>query len=322
MHWDTLRGGRVVARLAWATGTVLLVAASGWAQEAASPAAATQPAAPALAVFCPVTGKPVDWKCTARFRGKWVYFADADARKQFEADPFEYAPAVMRQWEANVPLRTQVRCPVTGEAVDPAVYTGAGLDAVYFATPAARDQWLADAEPYASRLKRECYTFQTLCAHSERPIDPRVWLDREGRRLYFYCPNCRAAFEAELPEVRARLLKRVDEQVREHERLWYVRHGGEPAGAADRLKALDERRAELGRLLGTIDRELADIEAQIAARQKRPDHDPRTDPLEELQALVVKLKKTRVEIEWALFEVEKELGDLRLKALGEQAQKR
>ncbi|MEW6251600.1 MAG: hypothetical protein AB1716_13210, partial [Planctomycetota bacterium] len=104
--------------------------------------AAPHEAASRPALLCPVTNAPIDPAHATRFRGRWVYFASHEALEKFTADPLEYAEGVQAQWAANQPLRAQVRCPVTGQPPSPDIYTGLGEDAVFFASPEAREKWL------------------------------------------------------------------------------------------------------------------------------------------------------------------------------------
>ncbi|MEW6197926.1 MAG: hypothetical protein AB1601_04595 [Planctomycetota bacterium] len=179
--------------------------------------ASTQPAA-APVVRCPVTGRPVDRACVTRFRNRWVYCADPAALQKFRDDPYEFADGVRTQWEADKPLRVQVRCPVTGQVPQSTIYVGVGEDAIYFATEAARDKWLAD--PAAGRDKLgACYTFQTGCATCGMTINPGVTRAVDGRTVYFCCEGCAAEFDRD-PRPH---LRRIDEQVRANEAAWKQR---------------------------------------------------------------------------------------------------
>jgi YHS domain-containing protein len=191
-------------------------------QPAAAPA--SQPAAPP--VLCPVTGRPVDRHFVARFRGRWVYFADEPAQKKFTADPYEFAEAVQAQWEADPVLRMQVRCPVTGDVVDSAVFVGQGEDAVYFASAGAREKWTqagaAQQDEYRRKLA-DCYTFQTGCATCGGLISPGAHKDVDGQTLYFCCLGCAKHLDAE----KAKFLAQVAEQIKTHRVAWEARAAGE-----------------------------------------------------------------------------------------------
>lgn len=180
-------------------------------------APATQPTQPP--VLCPVTGKPIDRSCVARFRGKWVYFAAADAQKKFEADPYEYADGVQAQWLADKPLRVQVKCPVTGDLPNPEIYVGQGEDAVFFASDEARQKWQADRAPFEKRLEADCYTFQTQCVTCGGAIAPAASRQADNRTVYFCCDGCAAEF----PKNKNEYLKQADAQVRANKTAWLTR---------------------------------------------------------------------------------------------------
>jgi hypothetical protein len=198
-----------------------LVAATGAVPPATQPAPA--------AVLCPATDRPVDREICERFRGRWLYFATDEARQQFLADPSKFADGLARQWSTDIPLRVQVACPVTGEPIDPAIFVGRGLKAVYFASAAARSEWERDSLRFLERLDRDCYTFQTRCAACNNLIVPGARRTIDGRALYFCCTGCPRGCERD----RAACLKRVDEQIAANQAA-FVRERGDlprPAGA-------------------------------------------------------------------------------------------
>jgi len=50
-------------------------------QRVASAPARPETAAAGRTLICPVTQRPADAHCVSRYRGRWVYFADAAARR-------------------------------------------------------------------------------------------------------------------------------------------------------------------------------------------------------------------------------------------------
>jgi YHS domain-containing protein len=187
------------------------------AQPAAAQPAAVQPAA--APVLCPVTKAPVDRKIAARFRNKWVYFANEEAKAKFEKSPLDFAEGVQAQWQADPPLRLQVKCPVTGELPSPEVFVGTGETAVFFASPQAREKWNKDPKPYQKKLEAECYTFQTGCATCKMEIKPDAAVQAGGKTVYFCCMGCAKEFDAK----KAEYLKRVEEQVKANQTAYITR---------------------------------------------------------------------------------------------------
>jgi YHS domain-containing protein len=199
-------------------GVVLLViaAAAAQAQQAGEKGkAGVQPAAKAP-VLCPVTNQPVDRNIVTRYRNRWVYFANQDALQKFEKDPTKYADGLKAQWEADKPLRVQVKCPVTGETPKPDIYVGKGEDAVFFASDEAKQKWLKDSQPYQKKLDDECYTYQTICVTDGSVIDPAASREVDGKTIYFCCPACYDAFMKD----KAANLKAVDEQIKANRTAW------------------------------------------------------------------------------------------------------
>jgi YHS domain-containing protein len=194
--------------------------------------ATTQPAAKAQ-VLCPVTNKPIDRNIVTRYHNRWVYFADADALQKFEKDPTQYAEGTKAQWEADKPLRVQVKCPVTGEKPNPDVYVGKGDDAVFFATDEAKQKWLKDSQPYQKRLDEDCYTYQTICIVGAGVIDPGVARDVDGKTVYFCCPACIDPFLKD----KAKLLKEVDDQTKANRTAFVKRLFEKKLGEAGKQEA-------------------------------------------------------------------------------------
>jgi len=192
-------------------GIVLLIVAAAAAQAqqmGEMGKAIAQPAAKA-AVLCPVTNQPVDRNIVTRYRNRWVYFANQDALQKFEKDPTQYAEGVKTQWEADKPLRVQVKCPVTGEKPNPDIYVGKGEEAVFFASDEAKQKWVKDSQSYEKKLD-DCYTFQTVCVIGGGVIDPAASKEVDGKTIYFCCPMCYDGFMKD----KAANLKTVDEQIK------------------------------------------------------------------------------------------------------------
>jgi YHS domain-containing protein len=207
----------------WCAAFVLaaLLVSGAAAQDAAPPPAAAKPEAkPAPApLLCPVTKAPADRKVAVLYRGKWVYFATADAKQAFEKSPLEFADGVKAQWDANKPVRIQTKCPVTGHAPGAEFYTGIGDDAIFFATAEARDKYTKDPTPYLKKLDTDCYTFQTSCGTCGMEAKATVQRDVDGKTIYFCCDGCADKFA----EKQAEYLKKVDDQIRENQKTYITR---------------------------------------------------------------------------------------------------
>jgi hypothetical protein len=157
-----------------------------------------------LAVLCPVTGQPVDRACATRFHNRWVYCANKDALQKFQADPLEYADKLQAQWEADKPIRVQVKCPVTGKPPGE-YYVGLGEDAIFFASADAKQRWLEDRTKFEQKLA-ECYTYQSGCGLCGMSINPAIRREVDDTTVFFCCDGCAGGFakdrEANLKHVR------------------------------------------------------------------------------------------------------------------------
>ncbi len=243
------------------TAAGLATAKPGDDKEAGKDTPTTKPAKDRRApVLCPVTDQPVQRDICEHFRGRWVYFATDEARKKFLENPYEYADGVRQQWDADHALRLQVKCPVTGEPVEPGIYVGRGEDAIYFATEDARDKWLLSSKPYERRLAEECYTFQTVCPVSGAAIDPQVFREVGARTIYFKCEHCRGEFDTD----KTTYLRRFLEQTRENKLAW-------------QKQQQEQRRAEIKRKQEELRRKLAEARRK-SDRQDTPPEQPQDEP--------------------------------------------
>ncbi len=190
-------------------------------EQAVADKASEQQQRPALELDDPVTRAAVSPMLYDYYKGRRVYFATQQSRDRFFEAPHRYSEGVQRQWAANPPLRTQVKCPMTGEPIDRSVHTEMPTRRVYFASADASDafgQLTLDAKQ--QRLANDdWFTYQTLCPKSEQDIDPMVYRDHEGVRIYFFCPLCRQAFDESPEKYLPVYRKHVAENQRRHAKL-------------------------------------------------------------------------------------------------------
>ncbi len=144
------------------------------------------------AILCPVTGLPIDRTLATRFHNRWVYCANKDALRKFEADPLAYADKLQPQWDADPPIRVQVKCPVTGDPPGE-YYVGLGENAVFFAAADAKQKWLEDPKKFEQKLP-DCYSYQTGCGSCGMLINPKVKRQIDDRAVFFCCDGCAQAF--------------------------------------------------------------------------------------------------------------------------------
>lgn len=100
-------------------------------------------------VRCPVMGGPIDGKTFTEYRGQRIGFCCDDCPKQFDAAPAKYM-AKLRKASTD-----QVRCPVTGKPINPAVSSEYDGRTIYFSSEDALAKFKADMATYEAVLRPE-----------------------------------------------------------------------------------------------------------------------------------------------------------------------
>lgn len=160
-------------------------------------------------VLCPVMGKEsIDLTVYTRYEGKRVYFCCKDCIGEFEKSPSKFMDATKAQWKAMPAMRVQTKCPVTGGKIDAKVFHATALEDIYFADKAALGKYEKDMATYEKKLD-ECFTYQTTCPVSGKAIDASKVAEEGGRKVYFCCNGCPAAFKKDS----AKYIKIADEQI-------------------------------------------------------------------------------------------------------------
>lgn len=154
---------------------------------------------------CPVSGQPaiedsvLDLKKLKAGDGK-VYFCCKNCPKAFEKDPAKFALATSRQL-AETGQVVQVACPVSGHDFDEEVSVETGNTKVAFCCENCLKKYNdADEDGKLKVLFADLekgFTRQTMCPVSGKPINPKASVEHEGKKVYFCCPGCPAAFEAD-----------------------------------------------------------------------------------------------------------------------------
>jgi YHS domain-containing protein len=164
-----------------------------------------------FAATCPVSGKPAgESHMLALKNGDKVYFCCDNCPKAFEADRKKFRQKVNRQL-AETGQIVQVACPLTGKPVNKEVTVAMGetevglcckncLKKVEAADDDAKVKLL-----FANAALKKGFTRQVLCPVSGKPINPQASVEYEGEKVYFCCPNCPKAFEADPEKFVAKL---------------------------------------------------------------------------------------------------------------------
>lgn len=94
------------------------------------------------------------------------------------------------------------KCPVAGEDVNFAVFAETPDGPVFFCCGDCKAKFSADAKPYADKVKeqrealKKAPRVQVTCPGSGEPIDPMVFSEKDGEKVYFCCNDCKGSYEA------------------------------------------------------------------------------------------------------------------------------
>ncbi|MCA8972935.1 MAG: YHS domain-containing protein, partial [Planctomycetes bacterium] len=102
---------------------------------------------------CPVSGEPIDRSKTVEHEGRVVAFCCDKCKAKFEADPAAFAdklPPAPGAEAAAKPIND--KCPVSGEAVDPAQTVVHDGRVVAFCCGKCKAKFEADPAKFADRL--------------------------------------------------------------------------------------------------------------------------------------------------------------------------
>jgi YHS domain-containing protein len=152
---------------------------------------------------CPVAGKPAGESHVKELKnGDKVYFCCDNCPKEFAKNPKKYTLQVNRQLVETGQV-VQVACPITGKPVSKDHMVEAGTTKVGLCCEKCEAAYAkaSDEEKlkmlFAAKAFNQGFTHQTMCPVSGKPIDPEHFVEYKGKKVYFCCPKCPAAFEKE-----------------------------------------------------------------------------------------------------------------------------
>ncbi|MGH9829467.1 MAG: YHS domain-containing protein [Blastocatellia bacterium] len=93
---------------------------------------------------------------------------------------------------------TNKRCPVTGDGVNPNLRIEYQGQYVYFCCDGCPEQFKSDPAKYIAKMStedREAIKANEKCPVTGDAVNKDLWLESEGRKVYFCCPNCVAEFK-------------------------------------------------------------------------------------------------------------------------------
>jgi len=156
-----------------------------------------------FAATCPVSGKPAGESHVLEIKsGEKVYFCCDNCPKGYEKEPKKFTLAVHRQLLETGQI-VQVACPMTGKPINQEAKAETGNAEVAFCCKGCLGKFdKADDEAklkmlFAAAAFKKGFTNQTTCPVSGKPINPEAVVEYKNKKVYFCCPNCPAAFEAD-----------------------------------------------------------------------------------------------------------------------------
>ncbi|HUT33476.1 MAG TPA: hypothetical protein VNE39_08365 [Planctomycetota bacterium] len=93
--------------------------------------------------------------------------------------------------------KPQTACPVMGGKINGTFFADHEGKRVYFCCEGCIAQFKKDPAKYIKKLEGEGVTLaklQTNCPVMGGKIDPKLFADHAGKRVYFCCPGCKAPF--------------------------------------------------------------------------------------------------------------------------------
>ena len=159
---------------------------------------------------CPVSGKPALETSVVELPkgGGKIYFCCENCPKAFEKNPEKFELKARRQLLETGQI-VQVACPITGKPVNKEMMVEVGHSEAGFCCEKCLAKY--DAADDEEKLKiifadlDKGFTRQTTCPVSGKPIDPQQSVEHKDKKVYFCCPNCPDAFEADPEKFIAKL---------------------------------------------------------------------------------------------------------------------
>jgi YHS domain-containing protein len=101
-------------------------------------------------VSCPVSGRPVDKKLTAKIDGQTIAFCSETCLTEYEKSPAKFKAKLEDSFTY------QARCPITGDKIDPTAYSDLSTgQRIYFCCKNCGPTFLKDPAKYVSKLKEQ-----------------------------------------------------------------------------------------------------------------------------------------------------------------------
>lgn len=147
---------------------------------------------------CFVSGQPAEKSHVVDYKGKKLYFCCDNCPAAFKADPKKFAAKAHHQL-ATTGQMVQVACPYSGKAVDPdTAIEVAGVKVAFCCKECkGKTEKADDKVALVFGDIEKGFTLQTECPISGKAIDVTKTAEYEGKKVYFCCDKCPAAFKAD-----------------------------------------------------------------------------------------------------------------------------
>ena len=162
-----------------------------------------------FAATCPVSGKPaIESSVLAGPAGTKVYFCCKNCPKAYDKNPEKFELAVKRQLLETEQM-VQVGCPISGHPVDEATAVEVGTAKAGFCCEKCQAKYAEASDDDKLKIMfadyKKGFTLQTKCPISGKPINPEASVEYKDEKVYFCCPGCPDAFNADPEKFVAKL---------------------------------------------------------------------------------------------------------------------
>lgn len=155
---------------------------------------------------CPVSGGGAKKEHSVKQGSKTVYFCCPNCPKAYKKDSKKFANKVNAQFLETKQI-TQIGCPISGRPIDATKTAALGKAKVAFCCGncLAKAEASDDLAKLAFASFDKGFTLQTKCPVSGKPIKADKVVAHKGKNVFFCCPGCPGAFEANPDKFLAKL---------------------------------------------------------------------------------------------------------------------
>lgn len=95
-------------------------------------------------------------------------------------------------------FKPQTQCPVTGDPIKKEIFVDIQGQRVYFCDHGCAAEFSKDSEKYFKQFETDKILLESIqkdCPILGGAINPKIFRDYKGRRVYFCCEPCKAEFD-------------------------------------------------------------------------------------------------------------------------------